>query len=146
MPTIGPEFPAHLLRVGEEDHATGSVVGPQIPQRLLNLAQDDEEEDDYIPALPPDMVATRFAGPSASKPSTSKPVGVSMPPPGRSYDSRHFSDDDDDSDDDVGPKPLPSGVKHAETDAVREFMEKEEKRRKELEACKCIFKSMLDLT
>jgi Protein of unknown function (DUF3752) len=140
MPTIGPDIPAHLLnrnRTDEEDHAIDSnpAVGPQIPQALLNQTQDDEEEDDdYVPALPPDMVATRSVGPSTSKPSTSKTVEVPVPPPiHSSYHSRHSSDDEDD----VGPKPLPPGMRHEETDAVREFMEKEERRRKELEVRKC---------
>jgi hypothetical protein len=135
MPIVGPEIPAHLLnrhRTDEDGHDTDSnlPIGPEIPSELLEQEQDDddEEEEDYLPALPPDMVATRSAGPYAG-PSTSI---VSRPPPAHSlYNSIHYSDDDDD--DDVGPKPLPPGVTHAETDAVREFMEKEEKRRKELE-------------
>jgi len=136
MSTIGPEVPAHLLNRHKNDEAEhdadlNAPVGPQIPPELLNQVHDDEEEeDDYVPALPPDMVATRSAGPSASGTSASRYARV--PGPAQSpYDSKHYSDDDDD--DDVGPKPLPPGIKHAETDAVREFMKSEEKRRKELE-------------
>ena len=44
-------------------------------------------------------------------------------------------DDDDDSDDDFGPKPLPAGMQHQQTDAVKEFIEREEKRRKLAEVC-----------
>lgn len=133
MPTIGPEIPAHLLnrkRTDEEDHDADSTqpVGPIIPQELLNQAQDEEE--DYVPALPPDIAATRSGG-SSSGPSTSQYVRVTLP---SSLDSRYYSDDDDD---DVGPKPLPPGTRHEETDAVREFMEREEKRRKELEVHNC---------
>jgi hypothetical protein len=137
MSPIGPEIPAHLLNRHntDEDHDTEPTlsVGPHIPPELLNQTQDDEDDEDYVPALPPDMAATRSAGPSTSGNPTNKHVGVSGPAlVPSSYDSRHYSDDDDD-DDDVGPKPLPPGMRHVETDAVREFMEKEEKRRKELE-------------
>ena len=48
----------------------------------------------------------------------------------------HSADeDDDDSDDDFGPKPLPAGMQHQQTDAVKEFIEREEKRRKLAEVC-----------
>lgn len=139
MSPIGPEIPAHLLNrhnTGGEGHDTdpNPSVGPHIPPELLAQAQSDDEED-YVPALPPDMIASRSAGPSNSSNSTSKHLGISMlVPVTSSYDSRHYSDDEDDED--VGPKPLPSGMKHVKTDAVKEFMEKEEKRRKELEVRK----------
>lgn len=132
MPIVGPEIPAHLLNRNSTDEDgcdtdSNLPIGPEIPFELLKQEQDDDEED-YLPALPPDMVATRSAGPSVAGPSASV---ASKPPPVPFYDSTHYSDEDDDED--VGPKPLPPGVTHAETDAVREFMEKEEKRRKELE-------------
>lgn len=142
MSTIGPELPPHLLNRtrssadrNDEEESNPNVVGPQIPSDLLK--QDEEEdEDDYVPELPPDMVAGRSAGPSTNATSTSKRVvGPSMPSYPPTYDPRHhasYSDDDDD-DDDFGPKPLPAGVRHVEFDPVKQFMEKEEKRRKEIE-------------
>ena len=130
MSPIGPEIPAHLLnrhntdeRDCDPDSNTNPPAGPRIPPELLTQGQqDDEEEEDYVPALPPDMIATRSAGPSNSDTPTSKYIGVSGPTLIPS--SSRYSDDDDD-DDDVGPKPLPPGMRHVKTDAVKEFMEKE---------------------
>ena len=39
----------------------------------------------------------------------------------------------DDDDDDVGPMPLPAGVALYEKDGVEEFLEREERRRKNIE-------------
>lgn len=146
MSGIGPELPAHLLNRhksndSEEEETQATPVGPTIPAELLNQAIDDEDEDedDYAPALPPDMLATRSTGPSLPGPSSSssttgkRVVGPSIPSYPPTYDPRFHSSFSDDDDDDFGPKPLPAGVKHAETDAVKEFMEREEKRRKEAE-------------
>ncbi|KAJ7256536.1 hypothetical protein B0H12DRAFT_990507, partial [Mycena haematopus] len=83
----------------------------------------DDSEDEYAPALPPDMIAS----------SSKKPVaGPTMPPAyPPTYDRRiQYADD---SDEDVGPRPLPPGVGFEERDAVKEFMAKEEKRRREVE-------------
>ena len=41
--------------------------------------------------------------------------------------------EDDDDDDDVGPRPLPAGYAVEEKDGVQEFLEREERRRKQLE-------------
>ncbi|KAG5643047.1 hypothetical protein DXG03_001625 [Asterophora parasitica] len=140
---IGPELPPHLLQRSEEENEVS--VGPQIPSHLLNpqntaAADDDDEEDDYVPELPPDLAATRSAGPSlpeaggsgsGSTSESKRVVGPSMPSYPPTYDPKyHTTYNDDSDDDDFGPKPLPAGVKHAETDAVREFMEREERRRK----------------
>jgi hypothetical protein len=54
----------------------------------------------------------------------------SYPP---TYDRRVQYHDPNDSDDDLGPRPLPAGVGFEERDAVKEFMAKEEKRRREVE-------------
>ncbi|KAG5652834.1 hypothetical protein H0H81_003458 [Sphagnurus paluster] len=143
---IGPELPPHLLQHSEEKEETQETpaVGPHIPPSLLSqnnaTIDEDDDEDDYVPQLPPDMLANRAAGPS--KPSPGSPtisenkrvVGPSMPSYPPTYDPRyHSAYDDDDDDDDFGPKPLPAGVKHAEKDAVQEFMEREERRRKDAE-------------
>ncbi|KAJ6501795.1 hypothetical protein DFH09DRAFT_1265297 [Mycena vulgaris] len=130
MSAIGPALPPHLLARpdtsdADDDAEEGpSVAGPQLP-RPAAAADEDDSEDDYAPALPPDMLA------SSSAPK--KPVaGPTMPPAyPPTYDPRAHYDDSDD--DDVGPRPLPAGVGFAERDAVKEFMAKEEKRRKEVE-------------
>ncbi|RDB27425.1 Adenosine deaminase-like protein [Hypsizygus marmoreus] len=151
---IGPELPSHLHKQNKEEQEDDidkiTSIRPVIPSEPLNATKpaDDEEddEDDYVPALPPDMVAMRSAGPSnsvlptstqsSSNSSTSKRVvGPSLPSYPPTYDPMFHSSyaEDDDDDDDFGPKPLPAGVRHAETDAVKEFMEREERRRKEAE-------------
>ena len=147
---IGPDIPAHLLpQVSslEQDEPSDSEgpqpapsigpqipesIGPQIPQSLSPARRvstatpakeeeddedDDDDDDDYAPALPPDLAVAR----------AKKIQGPSFPPSiaGPSYD--------DDDDDDVGPRPLPQGVILEEKDGVQEFLEREERRRKNLE-------------
>ena len=41
--------------------------------------------------------------------------------------------EEDEDDDDVGPRPLPAGYAVEEKDGVQEFLEREERRRKQLE-------------
>ncbi|KAF9466931.1 hypothetical protein BDZ94DRAFT_1250113 [Collybia nuda] len=135
MSTIGPELPPHLNSSNDKDNEKdfNSEIGPQIPPDLLKK-DEDEDEDDYVPELPPDMVASRATDPSATTPPTSKRVvGPSMPSYPPTYDPKYHSYYSDDDDDDFGPKPLPAGVQHVDIDPVRQFMEKEEKRRKEVE-------------
>ena len=127
---IGPDIPAHLLSgrsttPDSEPEAGPSLpptVGPSIPQ-VQNKEEEEGDEDDYVPELPPDLAAAR-GGSSAS---TSKRVqGPSFPsgPPRPTYDS---------DDDDVGPMPLPAGYAFEEKDGVTEFLEREERRRKQAE-------------
>jgi len=129
MSTIGPAIPSHLSTRPSTGDADDDEEGPQIagPLSPPSAGQNDEDdsEDDYAPALPPDMVAS----------SSKKPVvGPTMPPAYPStYDRRVQYHDPNDSDDDVGPRPLPAGVNFEERDAVKEFMAKEEKRRREVE-------------
>lgn len=133
MSSIGPALPAHLLNQsagpsndGNESDEEPVVAGPQNPTATVQKPplDDDSDDDDYAPALPPDMIAS----------SSKKVVGPTMPPSySATYDSRVQYHNPDDSDDDVGPKPLPAGVGFAERDAVKEFMAKEEKRRREVE-------------
>lgn len=140
---IGPELPAHLLNNNrsttpdDEPEEAGLsqppptvTVGPVIPPDLQkSIPQvgnvDEEDDDDYVPELPPDLAAAR-----ATHPPTGRRVqGPSFPgaPPRPTY-----SDDEDD----VGPMPLPSGVILEEKDGVTEFLEKEERRRKQIEVCR----------
>ncbi|KAJ6502173.1 hypothetical protein C8R45DRAFT_611245 [Mycena sanguinolenta] len=127
MPAIGPSIPSHLLNpqsssdVAEEE--SNEEAGPKLPPQAVQDEADDSE-DDYTPALPPDMIAS----------SSKKPVaGPTMPPAYPSTYDRRIQYHADDSDDDVGPRPLPAGVGFEERDAVKEFMAKEEKRRREVE-------------
>ncbi|KAJ7083696.1 hypothetical protein B0H15DRAFT_419005 [Mycena belliarum] len=152
MSAIGPALPPHLQpsagTYDDDDEEDGpqlppaAVAGPQLPAQVAGAGPqlpptalqvgadgDDDDGDDYAPALPPDMLASSSA--STSRPSAPKKpvVGPTMPP---SYgrDAAY----DPDSDDDVGPRPLPAGIRRApEPDAVAEFMAKEEKRRREVE-------------
>ncbi|KAI0638925.1 hypothetical protein C8Q77DRAFT_1078432 [Trametes polyzona] len=133
---IGPDIPAHLLastssRNDEEgsDNEGPASIGPQIPSHLTSAparsttppappAEEEEDEDDYAPALPPELAATR----------AKKVLGPTFPP---SVAAPRYDEDEDD--DDVGPRPLPQGVVLEEKDGVQEFLEREERRRKQLE-------------
>ncbi|THH10589.1 hypothetical protein EW145_g1231 [Phellinidium pouzarii] len=152
MKSIGPQIPVHLASHradDEDDGAAPQPAGPQIPSHLLGgasavAAEDDEDEDDdsYGPALPPDLLVARkrtsssavaaAAGPSSSPPLARRVVGPSLP----GHDRQTYSYPDADADDDgYGPMPLPEGAQSTDgvSEGVREFLEKEEKRRKEIE-------------
>ncbi|KAH0838688.1 hypothetical protein J3R83DRAFT_7016 [Lanmaoa asiatica] len=137
-----------------------SSIGPQVPEHLLptvsatndNAAESDE--DDYTPALPPELAAARkAAGPSSSKPtpepstrhSPSSPP--SRPPPkrviGPAFPTARPNHDFDfgsnsDSDADVGPQPLSTDVLATTCgiSGVDEFVEREARRRKNVEEAK----------
>ncbi|PFH48283.1 hypothetical protein AMATHDRAFT_130164, partial [Amanita thiersii Skay4041] len=101
---------------------------------------DSEPDDtsDYGPALPPETTSkpdnsstsvTKRASASSPGPSTSRRhIGPALPP---QLSGAYYEYDDDD--DDIGPKPLPSGLQHEKDDAVKRFMEVEEKRLKNIE-------------
>ncbi|EPQ61252.1 hypothetical protein GLOTRDRAFT_135771 [Gloeophyllum trabeum ATCC 11539] len=142
MSSIGPQIPPHLLNQTKPSTSDDDEeAGPQLPpehasanrsdeQRGQKQEEEESDEDDYVPALPPDLAASRRAGPSLpslSPPRASPPkrvIGPSFPPPS-------FQEDDDD--DEVGPVPLPAGAGPVEEDGVREFLEREERRRKAAE-------------
>lgn len=134
MAGIGPELPPHLLNQSASSSEPDSFpVGPQIPANLLQptptaeVAEDSADEDDYAPALPPDLVASRAAGPQR------KIQGPALP-----HSARNYAQNDSD-DDDIGPQPLPAGFgARQEVDAVKQFMEKEENRRKQIEVRFCL--------
>ncbi|KAI6022404.1 hypothetical protein BKA83DRAFT_4278267 [Pisolithus microcarpus] len=158
-------------------------IGPHIPSHLLPTvsatADDDADEDDYMPALPPDLATVRAKpGPSLSPkaptasystsvssaeestsnsrspssvpvPTTAAPrrvYGPALPttvgpsgtttPLGPSYSD--FSDADSDAE--VGPQlPTRSPFSNAPNEgmsAVEEFIEREERRRKNVEEAK----------
>ncbi|KZP26086.1 hypothetical protein FIBSPDRAFT_679698, partial [Athelia psychrophila] len=94
---VGPAIPAHIL------------AGPSAQNRD---AEESDDDDDYGPSLPPDIIAARAPAPT-------RVIGPSFPP-------------DSDSGSDVGPQPLPAGMSFAESDGVSEFMEREERRRAQI--------------
>jgi len=138
MVAIGPEIPPHLLRGPESAHdSEPEQVGPQIPPQALGSRQpidneDEDGEEDYIPSLPPDLIAerSRLKASSSSLP-TNLLAGPSMAPSYLASNSSRLSDGD--SDDDIGPKPLPAGISFQNTDGVQEFMLREERRQKQIE-------------
>lgn len=112
MASIGPQIPAHLLGHDNDGHDDSD----EVPARLREPSSTAEshDEDDVEPRLGPEYAqAKRVTGPSV----------IACTP----------THELDDSDDDIGPKPLQPGTQQNQPDAVRDFMEKEEKRRKALE-------------
>lgn len=103
------------------------MIGPALPPHLHKKTADAQEEadtpkseqlveEDYGPALPPHLAAKRAT------------VRVVDTPPERVAQT---TPDDDDDDDEIGPQ-LPSyAVEHDPDDGIREFLEREQ-RRKEL--------------
>lgn len=146
--SVGPDVPKHLLQGNrsttpfeepDDSASTAPSIGPVVPPEVLarpivvapasEPVGEEEEEDDYTPMLPPELLAARAVpskAPSASTSASSRrPVGPSFP--------SKYSGYDEDSDDEVGPMPLPMGVVLQEKDGVQEFLEKEERRRKQIE-------------
>ncbi|CAE6394178.1 unnamed protein product, partial [Rhizoctonia solani] len=148
---IGPSIPAHLLKgsqnTEDDDEETGpmpaagpsslprsttppapaiTAAGPAIPGHLLKRSelatqQDEDDEEDFMPALPPDL-----AGPSKPTPRQIGAALPSRPPP-----------EDSESDDDYGPMPLPAGLSlDNDNDGVKEFLERERRREENIEEAK----------
>ena len=139
---IGPQVPGRSTSDDDDDSVEAGPslpVGPIIPADILAkpappVIEDEDDEDDYAPALPPDLAATRGApGPSTG---SRQVQGPAFPP---SFSTRT---DDSDDEDDYGPKPLPSGISAQETDGVREFLEKEERRRKLVEVRQPLYRTL----
>ncbi|KAF5340569.1 hypothetical protein D9611_007467 [Ephemerocybe angulata] len=145
--TLGPQLPPGFGTSSKANDDESDVIGPQagigpaIPAHLLGSSSRRDEAEHKSTMLPPPLPPSRGppprpateAGPSAGP----KVMGPTLPNYGPTYNPSTFNnieDDDDDSDDDVGPKPLPAGMKHEESDAVKEFLEREERMRKAREA------------
>ncbi|KAH9947358.1 hypothetical protein B0H21DRAFT_739220 [Amylocystis lapponica] len=147
---IGPSIPtsstAHSKHEDVQRPSPPAEIGPHISSRsprpsstaarppLAQEEEEDEDEDDYVPALPPDMLAARTSAQApATTSSASRPVvGPSLPP--HLAQRRHAqAEEEEEDDDDYGPTPLPSGVVIEERNGVKEFLEKEERRRKLIE-------------
>lgn len=112
---IGPVLPSSLKRrrdsdENEEEPDIGPSIGPVLPSSSSKATQqkedpdsDSDEDDDYMPALPPELIAQRESGPEPPK---KRVAGPAMPPPSSSHQQhyrRSYSDDEDD--DLVGPRP-----------------------------------------
>ena len=137
----GPQIPTHLMQstvniYDEDDNDNdGSrpaiTIGPSIPAQFLKVPEsqmdDDDNDADGGPNLPPHLLK--------ELPTGRRLVGPTFPSYAPTYDPTTYHDDEDDDDDDFGPKPLPAGMRHQQTDAVQEFIEREEKRRKLAEVC-----------
>ena len=118
---IGPAIPGSAKRSTTPE--AGPSVGPQIPTNYLAQKPiEEEEEDDYVPELPPDLAAQRTA-------QKARVLGPSFPP------ATQNDYDDSDDDDDVGPMPLPAHLRsqQEEKSAVEEFLEREKRRQQALE-------------
>ncbi|KAA1468356.1 hypothetical protein DENSPDRAFT_869636 [Dentipellis sp. KUC8613] len=138
MASIGPSIPAHLLSgTPPKSPSPPAQIGPAMPapgpspSAALRAAppapvpvppryeeEEEEEEDDYAPMLPPDLAAAR-AGPSR------RILGPARGP--------QREEEEESEEEEVGPAPLPAGYAAPAHDAVREFMEREEQRRKAVE-------------
>lgn len=158
MSSIGPQLPPHLQHLasnnGDDDSdEEAATSGPQLPPGHGASKVEDEQEDEKesvgpqptvigpsIPShlmkstTPPPPSHSRVSqpqGPDAGS-SSKRVVGPTLPSYGPTYNASTFNniEDDDDSDEDVGPKPLPSGMRHEESDAVKEFLDREERMRK----------------
>ncbi|KAF8139814.1 hypothetical protein EV363DRAFT_1152070 [Boletus edulis] len=127
-------------------------MGPHVPQRPLAAVSSttendatESDEDDYAPALPPELVAARKAAGPSSKPTPGPSSRRSPSPPprrviGPAFPSVRPTHDvnrapHSDSDTEVGPQPLPSHVRptSAEKSGVEAFLEREARRRKHVE-------------
>ncbi|KAF9042216.1 hypothetical protein BJ165DRAFT_1486240 [Panaeolus papilionaceus] len=151
--SIGPSIPAHLLNQNisrnedKDEESDDDDIGPSLPSSSRNIG----------PSMPPSSSSRSTsrniglskppAGPSMPPPSVplssssgpqKRTIGPALPSYAPTYDPKAHASllDDDDSDDDIGPKPLPAGMQHQQSDAVKEFMEREEKRRKLAEEAK----------
>lgn len=147
MPSIGPTLPPHLQQQraarsttptidDEPGPSSPKVVGPQIPTQFIAPSYPPEEGDDgdddddaYGPALPPHLAkrGARQELPAPARPANQRVLGPTFP----GHDRNGMFDDD--NDDEVGPKPLPMTGEEEELDGVKEFIEREERRRKQVE-------------
>jgi hypothetical protein len=168
MASIGPHIPAQFLArnavgqepvVDAEQAEAGPSMGPNLPQSattrtLLTLPvpryeEEEEEEDEevdadeYAPALPPELAATRATNPSPSgsgggrdpqqRQAQAAPARRTIGPAARGPLPRE-EEEEESEEDEIGPAPPPAGrSSDARKDAVTEFMQKEEQRRQAIE-------------
>ncbi|KAF9527116.1 hypothetical protein CPB83DRAFT_856774 [Crepidotus variabilis] len=140
-PRIGPTIPGpSKVAVFDEDDEDGSPqpkikpnIGPLIPPETSKSSKKKghaNEVGPVGPSLPPQIRPSKKESPP---PGNKRILGPSFPSYAPTYNPDAYLEDDDDDDDDVGPQPLPAGMQHEQKDAVKEFMEREEKRKKAAE-------------
>lgn len=133
--SIGPQIPHHLLAQFQrpDDDATAASIGPELPTLVRKAEPKIEVDDAIIGGLNPedDAVDHGNVGPSTASFSGNfsgnRIIGPSFP-----------STNDSDDDDDVGPKPLAAG-RSEQPDPVKEFIEREESRKKAVQVFKILF-------
>lgn len=115
---IGPEIPTHVV----EDARPRPVIGPALPTVSKGSNEDYRGITPSTSRLPSasGSAYTSTSGNAAGKRHVGPPFPI------------HSSTCDSDDDDDIGPKPLASGY-YEKPDPVKEFMEKEERRKKAAE-------------
>jgi hypothetical protein len=120
---IGPAIPGLIRPARSSIPPSGPSTSLQIQESFSSKpdTEDEEDEDDYTPALPPDLIAQR-----ASQKRVQGPTLPSAAVP---------NDYDEDDEDDIGPMPLPPAYSnlHQEEDGVAEFLEREKRRKKAIE-------------
>ena len=105
--------------------------GPQLPPHDPNGPNDGDDCDAYGPVLPPHLAAKKKSQ-HAQQPTRRSPSPVTLPKTAPLKPSAPTVQEDSDSDDDFGPPPPRSGPSTTSNeDAIREFKEREQ-RRKEL--------------
>ncbi|KZT51346.1 hypothetical protein CALCODRAFT_503650 [Calocera cornea HHB12733] len=130
----GPALPQDLAtkrpsQMGLNEGADpSSGIGPSLPARLQNRPRgpeppaDESDEDDYMPALPPDLHK-----PGAQSASTSSLPPYALPKRviGPSFPTRPPQDSDDEE---IGPLPPSADDLAYEKSGVEEFLERERRR------------------
>jgi hypothetical protein len=137
MTSIGPQIPAHLLTQyrKQDDDNDNNDEGPRPPSpELPSYGVSSSTTESQFWVYDEDDGGSRELFKGEDRPSEShstsgdslgkRVLGPSIP---LVYDS------DGSDEDDIGPQPLQPGTQHKQPDAVKEFMEKEEKRRKAIE-------------
>ena len=135
QPTVGPQMPPGFgAKDDQENDAPQNGIGPSIPAHLLQSSRKAADDDEST--TPPPPTHRPRQGPEAGPSTNRRVVGPALPNYGPTYNPNTYGnvEDEDDSDEDVGPKPLPAGMKHEESNAVKEFLEREERMRKAREA------------
>jgi len=112
-----------------------SSYGPQLPQRLANNQAHESNDDAYRPALPPHLAAKKKSQ-HAQQPTRRSPEPITHLKTTPQNPSAPTIPKDSDSDDDFGPPPPTAGVSTTSNeDAVREFKEREQRRKELAEVC-----------
>jgi len=140
-PSVGPALPPHLQRskrhAVDEDRGPplGSSIGPDIPPHLRHSvpSEDDDERPSVGPSIGPTLPPhLRRPTSNGDNDEPSSDISPSSIPPNQ---AQQLDAEDDDSDDDFGPQPLPAHLhtSYSANDGVREFLEKEERRKRNIE-------------